>query len=450
MQFILTKRVWLTPLILFQGYLTFVMILYFIGPWPWGNQNLAKLLAFLVAAQIAIGLGYWVGWQKLCRIAAAQTNEDRAESIKKSRAFFDIAFWIYLVLLIPTALSRAGTAFPNVIEGINYTGAVYNDNYERNSLGNIFVLVEYFRMLLSPALIAFFPLLIIFWRDISKTKRAIGIAMIIYFTAIYISIGVNKGIADIILTLPWLIFIVHYAGSSGLRIPRWLFYSILLFIFALFMIFFGQGQEQRDGNVGLSGLFNSGLTIIRADSGWLGDIMNDQTRIIYESITRYLTSGYYALSLSFDIEHPSTYGIGNSMFFSRNIDFIFGTDYFTTQSIPGILEAKQGFPQFALWHSIYPWLASDVGFVGSLLVVGFFSYLLSLSWGLSIITLSHKWIAMFSIMIILFFYIPANNQIFQSGETAIGFILVGLWIFFDKRRGKSRTRRKNSATASLI
>ena len=31
-------------------------------------------------------------------------------------------------------------------------------------------------------------------------------------------------------------------------------------------------------------------------------------------------------------------------------------------AIPGVLEREHGWPMFLLWHSIYPWLASDLGF----------------------------------------------------------------------------------------
>jgi hypothetical protein len=56
--------------------------------------------------------------------------------------------------------------------------------------------------------------------------------------------------------------------------------------------------------------------------------------IIYESLARYVGQGYYALSMTFDLEHSSTLGFGHSMFLARNADAVFGTDHFTAGSLP--------------------------------------------------------------------------------------------------------------------
>ena len=197
-----------------------------------------------------------------------------------------------------------------------------------------------------------------------------------------------------------------------------------------------QTQVQRGGGVGINGVLNTGSGLIYAETGMLSNILSDNYRIFYESITRYLVQGYYALALSFDINHTTTFGFGNSMFLARNANSIFETTYFTQQSLPGLLEAKHEWGMFTLWHSIYTWFASDFGHIGALILISIFSYLLSISWGLSLCTLQHKWIIMFSLLLILFYYIPANNQIFQSGESCIGFflILIGLKLRFRSKQ----------------
>jgi hypothetical protein len=165
----------------------------------------------------------------------------------------------------------------------------------------------------------------------------------------------------------------------------------------------------------------------------VSQLLGEGGRIGFESIARYLGQGYYALSMAFHIDHTTTFGFGNSMFLARNADAIFGTDYFTTGSLPGLLEAQTGWSAVALWHSIYPWLASDFGFAGALVVVGGFAYLLGLSWGRSLTTAGAPWLLMTFMMVILFFYVPGNNQIFQTAETCVAFFIVSFQLLWMRR-----------------
>ena len=431
------KRAWHLPHLFFQGYLTLVLVLFFFGPWPWRQTASGILLPFLITAQLAIWAGYSAGWSKVAKSARVIVPSVRAESIDRSLWFFQVAFWVTLVLLIPTSLSRSGALVPDVVTGLSRTGVVYNENYERLTQGNAYVVVEYVRMIASPALVAFFPLLILFWGRIPKWQRVTGVALIAYNIAISLSVGVNKAFADVVILLPWLIYLARMSGSKGLVIPRVVVTVVFLALFIGFLIFFGRGQEERSGNVGAGGVFYDGLTLVRANVGYLGDILSNSQRIIYESLTRYLTSGYYGLGLSFNVQHPSTYGVGNSMFLARNMDIIFSTDYFSTECLPGQMEQQIGFPQFVLWHSIYTWLASDVGYLGSIIVVGIFSYLFSVCWGRALLYLDHRYISLSILFVTMFYYIPANNQIFQTAETCIAFFILFAWLASDRLRGQT-------------
>lgn len=422
------RKAWLLPLLVFQSYLAFVLLMYFIGPWPWAQYNTTKLLIFLIVAQASILIGYLAAWPRVSSAAAMLGPDERAAYLQQGLMFFQLSFWIFLVMLLPTSLSRSGAIIPDVMRGIANTGEVYNANYDRIISGNPYVAVEYLRIVLSPFLLAFFPLVIIFWERIPTWQKFTSVAMYLYFVAIYIAIGTNKAIIDSILLLPAFIYVARVSGSGGLHIPRWVFRAVFILMFVAFLVFFGRGQEERAGGVGVSGYFNSGITLIQADSGVLENWMTPSQRIAYESLTRYLTSGYYALSLSFDVPHQTTYGLGSSMFMAGQADAALGSNFFTTESIPGQMEQQIGFPQFMLWHSIYPWLASDVGYIGAIVAVGLFSYLLGLSWGFSIVRLDVRYVILASLMLILFIYIPANNQIFQSGESCVGLLIVLIWL----------------------
>jgi hypothetical protein len=131
--------------------------------------------------------------------------------------------------------------------------------------------------------------------------------------------------------------------------------------------------------------------------------------------------------------------MGSSLFLARNANALFKTNFFTEQSGPGLLETRTGWGMLTSWHTIYLWLSSDVGFIGAIVLLGLLSYLFGLVWADAIFHGLHWAIILAYMMILLFIYIPANNQIFQSGESWFCFyITVMLWLW---ARGKREHRR---------
>ncbi|NMV41887.1 hypothetical protein [Ralstonia insidiosa] len=422
------RCVWLAPLAFFQLYLTLTVFLFFFGPWPWDVKNPITLVCYLMSAQLSIAVGYMMAWRRVGISLSQQTPAVRELAVNECLHFMRVALIITFAMFIPTSLSRTGGFFPDVVSGLQNTGGVYMENQDRLASGNTFVFAEYLRMILSPWLIAVYPIAIVYWARMSWGMRAASVLAIGANMSMYLATGTNKGLADFVVTAPWLIFMGVAAGVLHLKISKRIALVVFVAMFFGFLEFFGNSQLQRAGGVGEFGVFNTGAGMLYANSGWLSDVLTDNLRIIYESLTRYLVQGYYALSLGLQVDHGSTLGLGHSMFLARNADAIFSTTYFSEQSLPGIIESQYGWGMFSLWHSIYPWLASDFGFVGTIPVIGGLAYLLSLSWGMSLTTLRYQWLSLLFLMLVLFFYIPANNQIFQSGETCVGFflILIGL------------------------
>lgn len=439
----LLRKAWLKPLLFFQAYLSASVVLFFWGPWPWNPVNPGQLAAFLLSAQAAVAVGYLCAWGRVRRVFLRNPTEiNRAHRVGEGVRFLRHATMISLILFIPTSLSRTGHFLPNVMSGLSNTGSAYVQNFERLASGNPYVVVEYLRMIFSPWLLAVNALPFVYWRSLSTRLRLACALAIAANLSTYVATGTNKGIADFATTCPWFLFLATSAGVLSVRFRRAKIIIPAILVFVGFLVFFGQGQAEREGGVGEFGVVNTGREVLFANASWLSEAGVDSARIIYESLTRYVSSGYYALSLSLQVDHPTTFGFGHSMFLARNADALFGTDYFSAQSLPGIVDTTFGWSYFALWDSIYPWIASDVGFTGAILVMGAFGYLLSLSWGRALVTLEHKWLTLVFLLLIFFYYTPANNQVFQSGETCVGFLLVAASI----ARRRFRVRHLTSAS----
>lgn len=413
---------WIAPLVFFQLYLAGTVLLFFAGPWPWPVRQPWLLGAFLAAAQLSMAVGFLLAWKPAPNVA-------RVDGSRGSGLLVAIATIVTLLIFVPTSLSRTGSWLPDVVRGFSDTGAAYNTNFRRLQEGNPWLVVEYVRMILSPILAGLLLWAVAYWGRLSRPVRFLAVAAILSNLAIYVATGTNKGIADTLVLLPWVAVLAAWHRTISFRIPRPVLIVAGLLAFALFLDFFGRGQLQREGGVGELGLLNTGTELIEADRlNAVSAMLPHQLVIIYESLTRYLGQGYYALSMSFGLEWSSTLGVGHSMFLARNADAIFRTDAFTHGSLPAVLESQTGWDMESLWHSIYPWIASDVGFAGCLIVMALLGWLLGAAWLDSLTVFHPAAVALVGYLLIVSYYVPANNQVMQSGESAVGFLLtLGWW-----------------------
>jgi len=416
------------PLYFFQIYLFIVLLLYFFGPWNFNAINVSKTAIYLLVSQAIIFCGYILGvrfYQK--KYFARQLLIFSGLSGVK---FVKQAILVNLLLFIPISLSRTGQFYPDIFFGILHPGEAYLQHYNRLTHSNHFIYAEYLRSFLSPWVIGIMPVLIIYWHYIGKFFKVLAVFCISLNIFLYIATGTNKGVADFVVTLPWFFLLSRIISKKTIS-SNITYILLFISILSMFMIFFGLTMKGR--NIFPAGTYTiAGHEFFPSPGNWVLSLPVF-FQILYESLVRYLCHGYYALSLSFDLYHPSTFGLGSSMVLARNADRVFNTNFFENNSIPGLLESNFGFSKEGLWHSIYPWLASDFGFFGALLVLGFFSFLLAFTW-CRVITFKNPFeITLLYLLIILFYYIPANNQIFQSLETLLCFnicfviFLLNIW-----------------------
>jgi hypothetical protein len=412
---------WLWPIVFFELYLAGVALLFFYGPWPWIIRDRYALMGYLIAASAAIAVGYGFSWPQVRSTAVTAQVQRTARGL----CWLKWAAIVSLVLAIPTSLARTGQLLPDVWSGLTDTGRVYLDSLNRLSNGNPYVVFEYLRFLASPLLVALLPLTIVFWRRAGWALRCASAGAILFYLAIFLARGQNKGVADTLVLVPFFAFVARPARVSRLSIRDALSISAGFVVAMLaVLVFFGRTQVMRVGGATAQGYHFGYLHLSPDSEHWLSAHLPEVARLTFESLARYLGQGYQAVALTFYIPHESTWGAGGSMFLARNADKLMHTDFFTSASLPALLEQNWGWPMYGLWHSIYPWVASDVGYIGALGVIAGFGYLLGLSWGKSLRTSDPLWLGLLALMLILFFYIPANNQVFQSGETTAAFLLL--------------------------
>ncbi len=427
-----------------QLYLLLTEVLFLFGPWEWYIPKPVSLLVFLSSIHLLIFVAY---------LASNKTFRTRAQMKLAywhdlpTIPFIKIAVVIGLVLAIPTSLARTGGLIPDVLGGLENVGAAYNENFERISSGNAFVLVEYIRIILSPFLVGQLALIVFFWKLLSPGWRIGGAILVLWTTLSYVAVGTNKGIADLIILAPIFMYFAKVAQGAEAKVVFTFRNLVAAAVFILFLIFFGQTQELRAGGVGVNGVFYTGSNLIYANPNALPAWVSEQWVIIYQSITRYLTQGYQALALSFEVDRTTTFGIGHSFFLTDQASAIFEIDYFEDNNLPALLESRFGWSRFFTWHTAYVWFASDIGFIGTAILVGLFAYLLFQTIMRMIVAPDVLSVIIVQQLVVFFLYLPANNQVFQNGEGIVGTLIVFLLASARNHTGIPRRSRETGRLA---
>jgi hypothetical protein len=144
--------------------------------------------------------------------------------------------------------------------------------------------------------------------------------------------------------------------------------------------------------------------------------------------TSYVTQGYYALYLSLNKPFVPMFGVGNSMFLTQQAVRVTGNHDIAQMSYPSRIE-QDGWDALGRWSSIYPWIASDVSFPGTIVIVFLIGRLFATAWFDALSGRNPFAFGMVAQFVTMLFYFPANNQTSQFGEgfTAFWVILI-VWL----------------------
>ncbi len=150
-------------------------------------------------------------------------------------------------------------------------------------------------------------------------------------------------------------------------------------------------------------------------------------------ITSYLSDGYYGLSKCLDLDFKWTYGCGNSLALQAIHDKITGGNLYETTYL-GRMEREYAILGKAQWHTIFPWLASDITFTGSLLIFLPIAFIYGKSWNEVIKYRNPLSYLMLCLLTIMFIFVPANNQILSGIDYfIITNVIFIFWLLFHER-----------------
>src|SRR5664279_1238464 len=137
----------LLPILYFEIYLNFTVVLFAYGPWPWPVTNPEKLYGFLGMAHLALFLGYALA---VLRRPAVYVGKWTPNGIVKT------SLLVSAMLLLPTISFRTGSVIPDVRAALANLGSAYEETNRLREQGT--PLIEYVRIVFAPWLFWLFPL----------------------------------------------------------------------------------------------------------------------------------------------------------------------------------------------------------------------------------------------------------------------------------------------------
>lgn len=410
----------MTGLIYYFGplYVSVTMAAYIFGPWPF--PRIEDWFGFyLLCCVSSLFLGVFVG-RRLDLPSAAQKH-----SIVRFDTVFKTALFVSLLLTLPTTYARTGHFFPDFLFGL-YNPA---EAYARSTVAEQPVL-EYIRIALAPLLMCVIPFGVDYWGALSARVRFFYGILIFHTILLFVAMGVNRGIFDLIAGIAFVYFISRSFNARRNRPFRGIFLLVILFLALLFGgVFFAYGQMHREGSGAPIGYLPSADIYSALDPRDPDSIVAKYFFVLINQSTSYLAQGYYGASLAF------AQGIDDLMFGFGHSDFLFRNIVKVSElgDLAGpviyVVERDNGWLHGNYWFSIIPWIASDVGFSGVPLVLFGLSALYATCLRAYLARRDRLSLLVVYCLFFMFAYFPANNYIVQSGEGFVSaYFVIVTWI----------------------
>jgi hypothetical protein len=426
-------------LVFFQVYLIGSVVAFAFGPTDYDPVNPATFYTYVLGGQLAIVFGYSLGTS---RPARGYRGPISIEIVQKASI-------TAVLLLLPITLTYRNYAALSLTQALADPGTAYAARLDSFYGGETTPLLSIVRGFLAPLMKLFLPLGIVYWQRLTPLWKRLWLAGLVGLFVEAIFTGAAIGVFDLILVIPWMLWLglrqrrwarkpvsawplQPYANAQNHRLPkRGLLALLTVILLGAGTLYFSYSRQSR---YGLAGNEYPPWT-----TGWSQDRYGVSLPASIEyplyTLATYWTQGYQGLSECLDLPFEWCYLCGHSSFWSRYAERLWSHPYgIQSRSYPHRLEAETRYSATNNWHTIYPWLASDLTFFGAAVFVGLLAYLLARALTDSLVAKNPFAVGFLGQILMLFYYIPANNGRLSYPEETMAFWgLLLLWLLTAKR-----------------
>jgi hypothetical protein len=420
------------PMIAVQGYLAAVLAAFAWGPWPWPVANRGKLYAFLILAQIVLLLGY---------LSVGRGRARRFSWSLSWKHLLYVSFVLNAIWFYPNLVERTGHSYSSLDEivsairlGFTEPGVAYKGNLEAMKERDGTSLTYSVTLLAGPLLSLMYPLGVLYWGLLGRGAKGTLLLLLLLDALTWVASGANKGMADIVILLPFLIFARAAMFKGRVSWRKTIVAGMAVVVLAVgFFASFSKGQIGRANNA-VYNLYDYDAGIEADQHHIMLRYLPQEMRYGVAALMTYITQGYYGLSLCMELPYVPTYGLGNAYYTASWAGKYLGLHDISKNTYPARSFEASGWNDFVRWNSIYPWLASDLTFPGAALFMLLCGRLLALSWRDMVWGRHPVAASVFSNLMLMCVYIPANNQVLGFPRSGIGFIISFIWWMVSRKR----------------
>jgi hypothetical protein len=316
------------------------------------------------------------------------------------------------------------------IENIANPGQTYRDGLDNAEKMEGTSIVGQIKTLFSPLFYLTNVFFIYFFFRINKYWCRFFILMISMKLVVGIlSKGAQKDFFDLFIIFSSIKFLQIYFDKSFLK--KYIKYSIIgLVLVVTLFITFQISRMEAYNQLDYTGTYR--MTLDR--SSFLFSFFGDRLGLGFSLLIMYLSQGYYGLSLTLQLPFEWTYGLGNSFALSGYASQYLDIKDILQDTYPFRMDQTFGWPATRFWHTFFPWVASDITFPGVIILMYFIGIIYATTIVESIKYSNPLSLTLFFFLNILIIYLPANNQLMQTREMTIGFIVIlFVWVISHKR-----------------
>lgn len=425
------------PILAAEAYLFLTFILFLTGPLVVEAEKLSSLIAFVTVANAALYLGYRYRIKKIRSFSSYSHLVGNLDKSMKRLLILSIVYFIaYGISLL---IEYGGVNFDIIWQSVKNPGFAYYskfDVYERQISANSRNVVIQFLVLTNVLYSFLVPFSIILWNKLKIfTKLLVGIA-IFFYSLYFLYIGTLKGLGDLCI-IGIASFLAKMYGSWNKELPvaavpsynRRKISLLIFIILGIFSAYTAFNQYSRLTSLGISDRYRqfSDTSILRRIIG------RDAALGVYMQIG-YVSNGYCGLSHSLQTPFVWTYGVGNSLALTSYLTQYLNIPDLYEKTYLARTEDRTGWPGKMYWSTIYPWLASDITYPGTILIMFFLGYFFAKVWVEGAFERDPISLILFTQIVLLIAFIPANNQLLNGRASLWCTISLVIWYTLMRKR----------------
>lgn len=408
-------------------YSAFVLGSLFFGPIEYKGMDSVLLMSFLLPMLFLFIVGFVIGgrgdFNQFTDTAAGRLNSmQRIGRVVK-------------LLLVIAAVSSAAQWYSFISSGgglsLDGIGESYVAGYEGYERGKATIDAAY---ILNIFLQTFMTLALLFgfyyYSVLSRVLKIVFIFVVLtYLLVNVLGVGKQKYLGDLVIFGAFLLAINCAARRKRISL-KWLALGgaaggVIFFVFVEIL-----RQRYQAANISIDNIYEKVHPLVYWNyDAWVISLVGSDYALPLGIFLGYFTNGLNGLYLSLTLPFEWSYMFGNSYSLGRVVEiFTGGNGDILSRTYPYRVGEVYGW-EFDKWHSLFSWLASDLTFLGVVLLAPVFAFVYARVW-LQAVSGSNPYsgpLFIYLSMGLIFSY--SNNQLMHSlsGVMVLVYLVLGWW-----------------------